>query len=142
MNDEPTGTAHAAEAAHLQSADPSLVTLTHVIYALHAASLTIGIVGAASVVGAFLFGVPSIIAVVLNYVRRSDVRGSYLESHFRWQIRTFWFAFLWAALGGILLLTIVLIPVSFAIWGVVAVWVIYRVARGWLNLREERAMPS
>ncbi len=142
MNDENTGAAYATDAAHLRSADPSLVTLTHVIYALHAASLTIGIVGAASIVGAFLFGVPSIIAVVLNYVRRSDVRGSYLESHFRWQIRTFWFAFLWASLGGILLLTIVLFPVSFAIWGVLAIWVIYRVARGWLNLREERAMPS
>ena len=136
MSDETAGT------IHLQSADPSLVTLTHVIYALHAASLAIGIVGAASIVGAFLFGVPSILAVVLNYVRRSDVRGSYLESHFRWQIRTFWFAFLWAAFGGILAVTILLIPVAFVIWGVLAVWVIYRVARGWLNLREARAMPD
>ena len=136
MSDETAGT------IHLQSADPALVTLTHVIYALHAASLAIGIVGAASIVGAFLFGVPSILAVVLNYVRRSDVRGSYLESHFRWQIRTFWFAFLWAAFGGVLALTILLIPVAFVIWGVLAAWVIYRVARGWLNLREARAMPD
>lgn len=115
---------------HLQSADPGLVTLTHVIYALHAASLAVGIVGAASIVGAFLFGVPSILAVVLNYVRRSDARGSYLESHFRWQIRTFWFAFLWAVIGGVLAVTIVLIPVSVVIWTVLAAWVIYRVARG------------
>lgn len=136
MSDETAGT------IHLQSADPSLVTLTHVIYALHAASLAIGIVGAASIVGAFLFGVPSILAVVLNYVRRSDVRGSYLESHFRWQIRTFWFAFLWAGFGGVLAVTILLIPVAFVIWGVLAAWVIYRVARGWLNLREARAMPD
>ena len=136
MSDATAGT------IHLQSADPSLVTLTHVIYALHAASLAIGIVGAASIVGAFLFGVPSILAVILNYVRRSDVRGSYLESHFRWQIRTFWFAFLWAAFGGVLAVTILLIPVAFVIWGVLAAWVIYRVARGWLNLREARAMPD
>ena len=122
--------------------DPSLITLTHVIYALHAASLLIGIVGAASIVGAFLFGVPSIIAVILNYVRRADVRGTYLDSHFGWQIRTFWFAMLWAGIGGVLLVTIVLIPLSFAIWFAVAIWVIYRVTRGWLNLRDGRPMAA
>jgi len=124
-----------------RAVDPSLVSLTHVIYALHAASLLIGVVGAASIVGAFLFGVPSIIAVILNYVRRSDVRGTWLDSHFGWQIRTFWFAFFWAGLGAVLLLTVVLIPLSFAIWFALAIWVIYRVARGWLNLRDARPMP-
>jgi uncharacterized membrane protein len=123
------------------AADPGLITLTHVIYALHAASLAIGILGSATIIGAFLFGIPSIVAVILNYARRSDVRGTFLESHFRWQIRTFWFAFLWAAIGGLLLATIVLFFVSFAIWAFVAAWVIYRVARGWLNLREDRPMP-
>lgn len=123
------------------AADPGLITLTHVIYALHAASLAIGILGSATIIGAFLFGIPSIVAVILNYARRSDVRGTFLESHFRWQIRTFWFAFLWAGIGGLLLVTIVLFPVSFAIWAFVAAWVIYRVARGWLNLREDRPMP-
>lgn len=122
--------------------DPSLVTLTHVIYALHAASLVIGIVGAASIVGAFLFGIPSIIAVILNYVRRTDVRGTYLDSHFAWQIRTFWFAMLWTVIGGGLIVTILLIPLSFAIWFAVAIWVIYRVMRGWLNLRDGRPMPA
>ena len=121
--------------------DSGLITLTHVIYALHAASLAIGILGSATIIGAFLFGIPSIVAVILNYARRGDVRGTFLESHFRWQIRTFWFAFLWAGIGGLLLATIVLFPVSFAIWAFVAAWVIYRVARGWLNLREDRPMP-
>jgi uncharacterized membrane protein len=125
-----------------RAVDPSLVTLTHAIYALHAASLAIGIIGAASIIGAFLFGVPSIIAVVLNYVRRADVRGTWLESHFSWQIRTFWFAMLWAVIGGVLLVTIILIPVSFAIWAIVAIWVIYRVVRGWLNLRDGRPMSA
>jgi uncharacterized membrane protein len=123
-----------------RSVDPSLVTWTHVIYALHAASLLVGLVGAVSVIGAFLFGVPSIVAVVLNYVRRDDVRGTWLESHFRWQIRTFWFAMAWAILGGVLFVTFILIPVSFAIWFAIAIWVIYRVVRGWLNLREGRAL--
>ena len=77
---------------------PSLGRFTHVIYALHAFSLVTGIIGAATVVGAFLTGWPSIIAVVLNYVKRSEARGTWLESHFRWQIRTFWFGLLWVSL--------------------------------------------
>lgn len=119
-----------------RSVDPSLVSFTHIIYALHAASLLVGIVGAASIVGAFLFGIPSILAVVLNYVRRGDVRGTWLESHFRWQIRTFWFAMFWTLLGGVLAVTFVLIPISLAIWGLMAIWVIYRVVRGWMTLRD------
>src|SRR5574340_1483295 len=76
----------------------SLVVLTHVIYALHSVSLVTGIIGAATVVGAFLTGWPSLIGVILNYVKRREARGTWLESHFRWQIRTFWFGLLWVAL--------------------------------------------
>src|SRR4026208_903237 len=76
----------------------SLVGWTQFIYALHAFSLLMGIVGAATVVGEFLTGWPSIIAVILNYVKRSEARGTWLESHFRWQIRTFWFGLLWVSL--------------------------------------------
>jgi uncharacterized membrane protein len=79
----------------------SLITWTHAIYALHAVSLITGIITAASVVAAFLTGWPSLIAVVLNYVKRSEVRGTWLESHFRWQIRTFWYGLLWVAQGTI-----------------------------------------
>ena len=75
--------------------DPRHVSYTHLMYALHAASIVIGIASTALIVTAFLFGLPSIIAVIMNYVRRSDARGTYLESHFRWQLRTFWVAALW-----------------------------------------------
>src|SRR5439155_793009 len=68
------------------------------LYDLHAVSLITGIVTAASIVFAFLTGWPSIIAVILNYVKRSEARGTWLESHFRWQIRTFWYGLLWVAL--------------------------------------------
>src|SRR3989442_13426690 len=119
---------------------PSLVRFTHVIYALHAASLVIGIVGTATVVGAFLFGWPSLIAVILNYVKRSEVRGTWLESHFRWQIRTFWFGLLWVALCGLFVVMtlgiaifIAWIPLVF-----VGLWFIYRIARGWLRLMDGR----
>src|SRR5512145_680143 len=75
-----------------------LYSWTQAIYALHAFSLLTGILGAATVFGAFLTGWPSIIAVILNYVKRVEARGTWLDSHFRWQIRTFWFGLLWISL--------------------------------------------
>ena len=119
---------------------PSLVTVTHLVYALHALSLLIGLTTAASIIGAFVFGVPSIIAVVINYVKRGEARGTYLESHFRWQIRTFWFALLWSIIGGMLFITLVGIPLAIGVFFAAGVWAIYRVARGWLALRDQKPM--
>ena len=79
-------------------APSGLVRTMHVIYGLHALGLAIGAFGAASVVGSFLFGWPSIIAVIVSYVKRDEARGTWLESHFSWQIRTFWYALLWAVI--------------------------------------------
>ncbi len=121
---------------------PSLARLTHVIYALHAVSLLIGIVTAATIVGAFLFSWPSIIAVILNYAKRSEVRGTWLESHFRWQIRTFWFGALWVGLCVLFVIATLGIGIFIA-WiplGVVGLWFIYRIATGWLRLLDHRAM--
>ena len=120
----------------------SLIKLTHAIYALHAFSLVTGIVGAATVVGAFLTGWPSIIAVILNYVKRSEVRGTWLESHFRWQIRTFWFGLLWVALCALFIVATLGIGLLIA-WlplMLVGLWVIYRIVRGWLRLMDHRPM--
>jgi uncharacterized membrane protein len=120
----------------------SLIRLTHVIYALHAFSLVTGIIGAATVVGAFLTGWPSILAVILNYAKRSEVRGTWLESHFRWQIRTFWFGLLWVTLCALFIIATLGIGLLIA-WlplSLVGVWFIYRIARGWLRLMERRPM--
>ncbi|MGH7827938.1 MAG: DUF4870 family protein [Candidatus Binatia bacterium] len=119
---------------------PGLVTVTHLVYALHALSLLIGVTSAATIVGAFVFGVPSIIAVVINYVKRGEARGTFLESHFRWQIRTFWFALLWCVIGGVLFVTLVGIPLAVAVFFAAGVWAIYRIARGWLALRDLKPM--
>jgi uncharacterized membrane protein len=119
---------------------PSLVTVTHVVYALHALSLLIGITTAATIIGAFVFGVPSIIAVVINYLKRDEAKGSFLESHFRWQIRTFWFALLWCLMGAFLFVTFIGIPLAVAVFFAAGVWVIYRIARGWLALRDRKPM--
>jgi uncharacterized membrane protein len=123
-------------------AHSSGITWAQVVYLLHGLSLLMGIIGAATVVGAFIFGWPSIIAVILNYVKRSEVRGTWLESHFRWQIRTFWFGFLWGCLLFLLLvLTLgVGIIVLWPAFGILAVWFIYRVVRGWGALQSGRPM--
>jgi uncharacterized membrane protein len=120
----------------------SLIIWTHIIYGLHALSLLTGIIGAATVVGAFLIGWPSLIAVILNYVKRSEAHGTWLESHFRWQIRTFWYGLLWVALCVIFVVATLGIGLLIA-WiplGVVGLWFIYRVARGWLRLIDRRPM--
>ena len=128
------------EERELRNPDPSLVNTTHLIYALHSLSLLIGITTAATIVGAFVFGVPSIIAVVINYLKREEARGTYLESHFRWQIRTFWFAVLWCLIGTFLIFTFIGIPLGLAIFFATGIWVIYRIVRGWLALRDRRPM--
>jgi len=126
--------------------DPSLITVTNIVYGLHGLSLVIGAFGAATIIGSFLFGWPSIIAVIINYVKRSEVRGTYLESHFRWQIRTFWYALLWALLAGLISLALAPILVGFLTWPAfmfaLGVWAIYRIARGWLALRDGKPMPT
>ena len=136
-----TGSAQPMPVQAAPSSD-SLVTWTQAIYALHALSLAIGILGAASVVGAFLIGWPSIVAVILNYVKRSEARGTWLESHFRWQIRTFWYGALWVGLCALF----VILTLGFGlllVWlplGVVALWFIYRIARGWMALNDRKTM--
>jgi uncharacterized membrane protein len=126
----------------MQQPQPSLVTWTQVIYGLHAFSLLTGILGAATIFGAFLTGWPSIIAVILNYVKRSEARGTWLESHFRWQIRTFWFGLLWISLCIFFIIATLGIGLLIA-WlpiGVVSLWFIYRIARGWMALSDGRTM--
>ncbi len=100
----------------------SLKTLTTVIYALYALSL--------------LSGVTAIVAIVLNYIKKEDVQGTWLESHFTWQIRTFWWSLLWVVVGWIAWI----ILAGWLVWGVASIWFIYRIAKGWLNLNDNKPM--
>jgi len=98
--------------------------LTMIIYALQAAS--------------FVVGLTFLVAVVMNYIKIDDVKGTWLESHFRWQIRTFWFGLLWMLIGGIL--TVIFIGVLILLAN--AVWIIYRIAKGWIYLADNKPMYS
>ena len=121
------------------------MTVTHIVYALHTVSILIGLTTGASIAGAFIFSWPSILAVILNYVFRGDAEGTYVESHFAWQIRTFWMAALWLVLmfiiGGVLMfvgLGIFVFVIGFLVLGV---WVAYRIVYGWLKLGRHEGLP-
>ena len=118
----------------------SVVTVAAIVYALHSFAIVVGIVGAATVLGSFLGSIPSIAAVILNYVKRGDARGTWVESHYRWQIRTFWYALLWAVIGTILVFTIVGAVIGFPVLIALTLWLIYRIARGWLRLGDHKPM--
>lgn len=100
----------------------SAKTVAMVVYALQALS--------------FLLGITLIIGVIVSYVKRGDVRGTWLESHFRWQIRTFWYSILWTVIGVITSY----ILVGYVILGIALVWFIYRIIKGWLRLVDHRPM--
>ncbi len=121
-----------------QAVRPSLVQLTHILYGLHAIAVLVGVTSAATVAGGFVFGLPSLIAVFQNYLKRSDVNGTWLESHFRWQIRTFWFTLLWLVVYGLLIVTIIGIPIAWILIAILGLWVGYRVIRGWVALADAR----
>jgi len=118
-----------------------LITLAHVIYALHAFSVFTGLASSVLILTAFLTGWPSIIAVVLNYAKRSEVRGTWLDSHFGWQIRTFWYALLWLLAGGVAFVTVIGIPVAIVAWILTGLWGLYRIVRGWMTLSAQKPMP-
>ncbi len=96
----------------------SLKTVTTVVYALQALS--------------FFWGVPALVAVVINYLKRDDARGTVYESHFDWQIRSFWWGLLWSVIGLLLAVVLVGFLVMFIAW----IWMVYRVVKGWLKLTD------
>jgi uncharacterized membrane protein len=120
--------------------DESLRTYTHVMYGLHSLAVLIGITTFHTIVGSFIGSLPSIVAVVMNYARRSATRGTFLESHFRWQLRTFWFAVLWACVCALVVLTIIGILAGLGGLLALTIWIVYRLVRGWLALRDGRPM--
>ena len=118
----------------------SALVAAHIVYALHALAIGLGILGSATVIGGFVGSLPSLIAVILSYVKRGAARGSWAASHFRWQIRTFWFALLWLLVAVLLIVTLVGAPVGLGVLTAVTLWLIYRIARGWLRLLDRQPM--
>ena len=131
----------AAQPPTPQNVRTSLIHVTHLIYALHASAVVVGLLSSATVAGGLVFGLPSLAAVVLNYWMAGEVRGTWLEAHFRWQIRTFWFTLLWLIVYGLLIITLVGIPIAWVLIFILGLWVAYRVGRGWLALKNGELPP-
>ena len=130
-----------------QSYEPSSGTRTvaHIVYGLHSLSILAGLLTGATIAGAFIFSWPSVLAVILNYVFRGDAEGTYAESHFAWQIRTFWLAALFLLLillsGTIVMFVGIGIFVFWIGFLVLGIWVAYRIIYGWLRLSRHEALP-
>jgi uncharacterized membrane protein len=113
------------KASEIQPGTPDLKkekNITMAVYALQAA--------------AFISGITVIAAVIINYIKKEDVQGTWLESHFRWQIRTFWFGLFLGLIGGLTLI----LGIGFVILAVDGIWFIYRIVKGWLRLSEGKEM--
>jgi len=103
-----------------------LRTLTHILYGLHTLSW-------------FSAGLFSVIAMILNYIKRPDLPNAFYLSHYRWQARSFWFTLLWLAVSSPLFL-LLWVPGA-AAWFLIGIWYLYRYLRGWWSFVENRAMP-
>lgn len=120
----------------------SLVSLMYIIYGLHAFSAISGLLSPALIITTFLTGWPSILAVLLSYYKRFSAQGTYLESHFAFVIQTFWLAFMWLVISGILIVTVIGAILGFAILLIVGVWLLYRLLKGMSYLIDEKPIPN
>ena len=124
---------------------PLPINAALLVYALFAIAALIGVASHGFPLFAPLMGVVGIVAIVIAHVKRDEAAGSWLASHFRWQIRTFWWSLLWGVIGGLILVTLGLvlvgIPIAIAIFFLTSIWGIYRVVRGFLLFKDSAPVP-
>ena len=86
----------------------------------------------------FFIGITWLVGIIIAYVKRDDGKGTWMESHFSWQIRTFWWSLLWCLIGAIFAVTVIGLVVAWPLWAIAWLWALYRVIKGWLRLSESR----
>ena len=136
----------APQTARSDTAPTAPTEATQVVYALYGVSAVGALLSHGFPVALPLFGLLGIIAVIIAYVKRDDARGTWVASHLRWLIRTFWFSMLWGCVGGLVLVTLGIIligiPIALLIWALASIWVIYRVIKGYLLFKDNRPVPG
>jgi uncharacterized membrane protein len=118
----------------------STVFVGYLIYGLHGFSAINGLLSPAFIVTAFLTGWPSILALILTYLKRSDASNTYLESHYQWLLSTFWWSFVWICVSGVLFATFIGIPFAYLLLIITGVWVLYRLYHGGVRLLDTRGV--
>lgn len=122
------------------------VTPALVVYALFAFAAVAQLLSSGIATPLPLMSLIGVVGVIVAHVKRSDARGTWVESHFSWQIRTFWWSFVWSMIGWLILIVLGIIligiPIAFLIWAAVSIWVLYRVIRGYLQFKDNKPIPS
>jgi len=125
---------------------PSLITTTLVIYGLYGLAAVLALAAHGFPPIAPLGGIAGIVAIIMAHVKRSEAAGTWLASHYRWLIRTFWFSVLWGVIGAIifvlLFIIIVGIVIAYAIWIATTLWVLYRLIKGYLLFKDSQPLPG
>jgi uncharacterized membrane protein len=125
---------------------PALISMTLVIYALFGVAAVAGLASSGFPLIAPLMGIVGIIAIILAYVKRADAAGTWLASHYRWLIRTFWFSLLWGMVGAVIFVVFAIIliglVVGYAIWVATTIWVLYRLIRGYVLFNASQPVPG
>jgi uncharacterized membrane protein len=136
----------APQTARSDTAPTAPTDATQVVYALYGVSAVGALISHGFPLALPLFGLLGVIAVIIAYVKRDDARGTWVASHLRWLIRTFWYSLLWGCVGGLVLVTLGIIligiPIALLIWAVASIWVIYRVIKGYLLFKDNRPVPG
>jgi uncharacterized membrane protein len=124
----------------------SLISTTLFIYALYGCAAVIALAAHGFPPVAPLGGIAGIVAIIMAHVKRADAAGTWLASHYRWLIRTFWFSFVWGMLGAIIffVLFIILIGpiIALVIWFATTIWVLYRLIRGYMLFKDSKPVPG
>jgi uncharacterized membrane protein len=123
----------------------SLISMTLLVYALFGVAAVVGLVSSGFPLIAPLTGIIGIVGIILAYVKRGEATGTWLETHYRWLIRTFWFSLLWGAIGAVIfvLLAIIIIGlfIGYLIWVATTIWVLYRLVRGYMLFNQSKPIP-
>jgi uncharacterized membrane protein len=123
-----------------------LISTTLLVYALFGVAAVVGLVSSGFPLIAPLMGVVGIVAIILAYVKRGEASGTWLESHYRWLIRTFWFSLLWGAIGAVifvlLLIIVIGVFIGYLIWVATTIWVLYRLVRGYTLFNASKPIPG
>ena len=124
----------------------SLITMTLIVYALFGAEAVVAILSHGFPPIAPLAGVVGIIGIILAYVKRGEAAGTWVASHYRWLIRTFWFSLLWGLVGLVLFFVLAIVLVGLLlgplVWIATSIWVLYRLIRGYLLFKDSKPVPG